>query len=59
MTVLDYPAGTAKRNSEQTSAPFHNVAVLVHSQGFCTTSISSHSAGGILWAPTIPTQSPS
>jgi hypothetical protein len=55
MTVLDYPAGTAKRNCEQTSAPLPNVAVSVHSKGYCTTSICSHSAGGILWAPTIPT----
>ncbi len=55
MTVLDYYAGTAKRNCEQTSAPPPNVAVSIHSKGDCTSSICPHSAGGNLWAPTIPT----
>lgn len=55
MTVLEYPAGTANRNLEQTSAAPPNVAVSVSSKGYYTTSICFRSAVCVLWIPTIPT----
>jgi hypothetical protein len=55
MKVLDYPAGTAKRNCEHTSDPPPNVPAPGSSKGYHTTSICFRSAGGVPWAPIIPT----